>query len=214
MRTILNLNVGFKYVLMIYLIGMTGCKEESITISVAECKPLSDTCVSYAIPGKVYPMKQPYPYACWATVLAMLYSWKQQQYQEIETVLQPFGANYVDLYRQSTKMGISIRDEIALYEKAGLKIERQLNPSIQGWRDYLADYGPLSLTIDARPPFGGTIHALLLLAIQGNVNGTNTTIIYIDPADGLVHEKPFMDFLKMYEAKMSIDWPIQIIHFP
>ncbi len=71
----------------------------------------------------------------------------------------------------------------------------------------------MSITIDANPPFGGTIHSITLLGIYGENTGLNTNIVYADPADGRLHDINFLDFMKMYEAKRAVDWPIQIIHF-
>ena len=132
----------------------------------------------------------------------------------VATTVSGFGKQYELLYEQSDVRGIPVHEEISLYQQAGLSIMRQLNPSIQGWAEFINNYGPLSITIDAAPPFGGTVHALLLVGIHGTLDGQRTTVYYIDPFDGELHQVPFMEFLRKYEAHFAVDWPIQVIHFP
>ncbi|HEV7333152.1 MAG TPA: papain-like cysteine protease family protein [Flavisolibacter sp.] len=169
-------------------------------------------CVYYRVKDSLFPLKQPTRNSCWATVLTMLLSWKEAKELTIEEVVKRFGGKYEQLYKDSETKGIAIDDEIALYEQAGLGIMRQLNPSIDGWAYYLEEYGPLSVTIDARPPYGGTIHAILVTGIYGKKDGSKTKISYIDPLTGKEQLQDFMGFMKMYEAKYSVDWKIQIIH--
>ena len=172
--------------------------------------PCADNCVYYRVEN-LYPLKQPTQNSCWATVLTMLLSWKENKKLEIEDVMGRYGAKYTNLYDKSDEIGIGVDDEMALYKQAGLTIMQQLNPSIEGWESYLKEYGPLSVTLDANPPFGGTVHAVLITGIFGTVDGKHTDISYIDPLDGNEHIMKFMDFLKMYEAKYSVDWQIQIV---
>jgi hypothetical protein len=131
---------------------------------------------------------------------------------EEKEILENF-PDYLKLFEESNKKGITFDQELTLYNKLGLQVERQLNPTIKGWAEYLQNHGPLSITVDATPPYGGTIHAIVLLAIFGEDSGLETKVIYADPADGKLYEKDFLEFLKMYEAKLSVDWPLQIVHF-
>jgi hypothetical protein len=172
----------------------------------------TNRCVYYHVGGNLYPRQQPTKYSCWATTLAMLTSWREKKNLSIEEVLAPYDAKYRALFAQSDKTGIGVRDEISLYEQANLEILQQLNPSIDGWEFNLREYGPLFVTIDARPPYGGTIHAILITGIYGRIDGHQTRISYIDPLDGLEREIDFMSFMRMYEAKYSVDWQIQIVH--
>lgn len=141
----------------------------------------------------------------------MMYSWKEGKLVSEEEILAPY-SEYLEIYNNADKTGITFIQETALYHKLGLETEKQLNPTIKGWREMIENYGPLSITIDAKPPFG-TIHAILILAMYGNENGLDTKVTYADPSDGKIHEINFLIFLKMYESKYSVGWPIQIIHF-
>lgn len=178
------------------------------TIVVESCK--NDSCVAAGIKGKFFLVKQDYPNSCWAAVLTMIYSWKAQSFIPEKEVLQPY-PKFLNIYNQSDKEGIRLQDELELYPQMGLGVEKQLNPTIKGWAEMIEKYGPLSVTIDAKPPIG-TIHAILILGIYGKITGLDTRIIYADPADGIMHNEDFLTFLKMYESKYSVDWLIQIVH--
>jgi hypothetical protein len=144
----------------------------------------------------------------------MLLSWKEHKKLKIEEVVKRFGNKFQSLYNNSESIGIAIEDEFQLYERAGLKIMQQLSLSIEGWEYYLRECGPLSVTIDANPPYGGTIHAILVTGIYGRRDASNTMLSYIDPLDGKEHLIDFKKFIQMYEAKYSVDWLIQVIYFP
>jgi hypothetical protein len=144
----------------------------------------------------------------------MLLSWKEGQRKDIDKTVTKFGNKYHDLFIRSDKIGIGIDDEIALYQEANVEIMRQLNPSIDGWESFLRDYGPLSITVDANPPYGGTIHAILVTGMYGKKDASHTQISYIDPLDGKEYLIDFMKFVAMYEGPYSVDWQIQVIHLP
>jgi Papain-like cysteine protease AvrRpt2 len=158
------------------LVFLFACEQKKVKIQLQDCPSASDSCVSYAVPGYLYPMQQRHEFDCWATVLTMLESWKDQHSHSTEEIMRSFGTYYLNLYNKSSTQGIGIEDEVRLYQLAGLEIERQLDPSIKGWQAYLADFGPLSITIDARPPYGGTVHALLIVGIQGSITGWRRTL--------------------------------------
>lgn len=194
------------------LIIFTECNRREIeetTIEKTPCK--TDNCITANVKGKFFLIKQIYPNSCWAAVLSMMYSWKNQEYISETKVLKPFPL-YAGIYSRSDKEGIKLNDELVLYQQLGLVIEKQLNPTINGWAEMINEHGPLSVTIDARPPYG-TLHAIVVLGIYGKDTGLDTKIIYADPGDGKIYEQDFLVFLKMYEAKYSVDWLIQIIHF-
>ena len=197
---------------LIVLLLIAGCQNRDIQqneLYIQQCK--SDTCVSSGIKGKFFTVMQPTPYTCWASVLCMMFSWKNRVFTSEKEILKAYPA-YLRLFEEGETKGITIEQEKALYPLLGLSIEQQLNPTIKGWCEMIDKYGPLSITIDARPPYG-TIHAILILAIYGAETGLNTRVVYADPATGKILDENFLAFLKMYESKYSVDWPIQIIHF-
>lgn len=177
-----------------------------------QCK--TGECVYYHVDSPLYAIKQPTENSCWATTLTMIISWKEKKSLPIANVMKRFGPKYVQLFDQSKTIGIELKDELELYKTAGIEVERQLNPSIEGWSDYLKEFGPLAVTIDARPPYGGTVHSILVTGIFGRKDAKKTSISFIDPKTGKEQLMDFMAFIKMYEAKYSVDWQIQIIHLP
>lgn len=204
-------NKALNYIITLCVCTSFSCSNgyEGHAIALPPCQ--RDRCVSAAVGGTFYSRKQPTAYCCWATALAMLYSWKKQQPLREKAVLEDY-PEYVHLFDSGATKGITVTQEIQLYTRLGLSIERQLNPTIKGWAEYITEHGPLSIIIVANPPFG-TVHAIILVGIYGADSGLNTRVVYADPADGKMHDIDFLDFMKMYEAKYSVDWPIQIIHF-
>jgi len=155
-------------------------------------------------------LKQPKSMDCWATAFAILFSWKRlDNSSSIKDILGNFGEPYVTLYQ--TNAGISPSDEEKLYQEAGLMVIKGQNPEIGYWYELLKKHGPLSITVDANPP-KNYIHALVINGIRGEGSASNTTITYVDPADGIEHNESFTNFLKLYEG--SATWPLQIIYWP
>jgi hypothetical protein len=208
----LSLKTNFlNFIIFACTIGVSCTDDyEKHIINVPACK--TSSCIKASVPGIFFTRKQPSKNSCWATAVAMLYSWKQQRSVSETAVLKAY-PEYLQLFKEGNKSGITIAQELYLYKNLGVAIEKQLNPTIEGWAEYINTNGPLSITIDAKPPYGGTIHAIILTAIYGESTGLRTRIIYADPADGKLHDQDFLDFMKMYEAKSSVDWPIQIIQF-
>jgi len=157
----------------------------------------------------VRPLKQPKSMDCWATALTILYSWKNNDNTiKIEDVVRKYGNNYVILFQ--TNAGIRPAEEKELYRMAKLTVIQGANPTIATWYNLLKNHGPLSITVDADPPYG-TIHALVVNGIKGDGSAEKTFIDYVDPADGKQYNLKFSDFIKLYEGAAS--WPLQIIYW-
>lgn len=60
-----------------------------------------------------------------------------------EEVLQSY-PEYLASFEKGNEKGITVKQEINLYTKLGLQIERQLNPTIHGWAEDISENGPLS----------------------------------------------------------------------
>lgn len=163
----------------------------------------------------VQPIKQPSTWSCWAAAATMIYNWRLGGIQQdIETVVGLAGPKYVQLFKDSfppKNSGISAIDEEAFYKALPMSVIKGLNPSVDGWAKILNDKGPLSITVDAKPPTG-TIHALVVTGLDGDGTTNNTIITYIDPGDGMQRSVPFEYFNTLYQG--SANWPLQIIHNP
>lgn len=145
----------------------------------------------------------------------MIYNWRLGGIQQdIETVVGLAGPKYVQLFKDSfppTNSGISAVDEEAFYKAMPMSVIKGFNPSVDGWAKILSDKGPLSITVDAKPPTG-TIHALVVTGLDGDGTTSNTIVTYIDPADGMQRSVSFEYFNTLYQG--SANWPLQIIHNP
>lgn len=104
----------------------------------------------------IRPLKQPKSMDCWATALTILYSWKYKENTiKIEDVIRKYGDIYLILFQ--TNAGIKPTEEQALYKAAKLTVIQGANPTISTWYNLLKSHGPLSITVDSKPPYG-TIH--------------------------------------------------------
>lgn len=161
------------------------------------------------------PIRQPSAWSCWAAAATMIYNWRLGGIQqEIETVVGIAGPQYVQLFRDSfppTNRGISASDEEAFYTTMSFSVIKGLNPSVSGWANILQSKGPLSITVDARPPTL-TYHALVVTGMDGDGSTSGTIVTYIDPADGQQRSVNFEYFNTLYQG--AANWPLQIIHNP
>ena len=167
--------------------------------------------VDYTVLGVVAPLKQPSPRTCWATAIAMMTSWKRQQSIAPRDAIAPGGPEY--LARLDNDQVLTAETAGRLYQSLGLVAMISLNPSIDGWDQYLRLYGPLY--VDIGYPQQSTTHAVVVTAISGDGSATGTKITYIDPAMGQTIVRVFADFLAEYESPAAVNtWPYVITHWP
>jgi Papain-like cysteine protease AvrRpt2/Phage lysozyme len=167
--------------------------------------------VDYTVPGLVAPLTQPSPRTCWATAIAMMTSWKRQQSIAPRDAIAPGGPEY--LARLDNDQVLTANTAGRLYQSLGLVAMISLNPSIDGWEQYLRLYGPLY--VDIGYPQQSTTHAVVVTAISGDGSATGTKITYIDPAVGQTIVRVFADFLAEYESPAAVNtWPYVITHWP
>lgn len=166
--------------------------------------------VSYTVPGLVAPLQQPSPMTCWATVIAMMTSWKRQQSIAPRDAIAPAGAEFLQKFDAGQPLDAASAGR--LYQALGLVAMQSLNPSIDGWDQFLRLYGPLY--VDIGYPQVSTTHAVIVTGISGDGTADGTTITYVDPALGSVVNRKFADFLANYETPAAVNWPYVITHWP
>jgi GH24 family phage-related lysozyme (muramidase) len=166
--------------------------------------------VDYSVPGLVAPLQQPSPMTCWATVIAMMTSWKRQQSIAPRDAIAPAGAEFLQKFDAGQPLDSASAGR--LYQALGLVAIQSLNPSIDGWDQYLRLYGPLY--VDIGYPQVTTTHAVIVTGISGDGTADGTTITYVDPALGSVVNRKFSDFLANYETPAAVNWPYVITHWP
>jgi hypothetical protein len=169
------------------------------------------TAVDYTIPGVLDPLQQNAPMTCWATVITMMYSWREQQSVAPATVLAAAGQEWVDRYNRGEGLDVNLSE--SLYNALGLVPLRSFNPTIEGWESLLRQYGPLY--VDVGYGTSTTTHAIIVTGIHGDGTRDGTTITYVDPASGTRVDRGFGDFLREYEAPGAVNnWPWVIVHWP
>ncbi|MGY1705710.1 papain-like cysteine protease family protein [Geodermatophilus sp. SYSU D00697] len=189
------------------LSGRAGGRRRPRTLSVP---------VGYTVPGTVPVLAQPSTMACWATVFAMMQSWREQRSMTIETALATVGQRWVDVYQQNT--GLSTKDKTEFLAAAGLVGEPPASWSVEGWEGLLRSCGPLWVTTDEQVGPSWGIHARVVTAIHGDGTPEGTRLSLIDPAGGRTYDETFAVFLPKFEEEARdpsvTHLRIQIVHWP
>jgi uncharacterized protein YycO len=169
------------------------------------------------ISGTVPETAQPNTMVCWATVYTMLNSWRRDSSTTMEAAVGDVGARW--LTKLKANQWLLPEEKVDFIADAGLVAEPPMNPSIQGWADMVANYGPIWVTTDEAPGQGWAIHARIIVGITGDGTDTGTILDIIDPNGGRRYKESFGAFLPKFESEArdrSKDFPlrIQIVHWP
>ena len=166
--------------------------------------------VNYVVEGTIPEITQPSELSCWAAVITMMMSWKNNQSLDITTALSKIDDRYLKMFNAGK--GLDKNTAGQLYADAGLVPIFSFNPSIEGWENLLRKYGPLYADVG----YSGTFvtHAIIVKGIQGDGTPGGTTITYIDPIPGKTVTISFKNFLEKYEADGAVNWPYTITHWP
>jgi GH24 family phage-related lysozyme (muramidase) len=133
--------------------------------------------VNFAIRGVMPVVAQPSPMTCWAAVMTMMWSWKNNQSLPIRSALAAIGPKYVAMFDS----GSALDDQTArtLYNDARLEVSEGFNPSIEGWESFLKKYGPLY--VDVGLTASNNTHAVIVTGIAGDGTASGTRITYVQP---------------------------------
>jgi hypothetical protein len=127
----------------------------------------------------------------------MLYCWKNNISQDIQTVLATAGADYVTMFLQD--QGLTSSAKVSFLGAMGLKAEVPQNYTAQGWAQLITNYGALWVTTSEDTGQNFSPHARVLTSIFGDATPDGTTMVIIDPADGQVHTETWSAFAKEFE---------------
>ncbi|MDX1047683.1 hypothetical protein GOL40_31350 [Sinorhizobium medicae] len=148
-------------------------------------------------------IRQPTPMSCWATVYAMLVSWKEQRVVPIKTAIEKLGEPYTSYFLQD--MGLPGGQELAFVEAAGLRALPPANYPLSTFRRLLREKGPVwVITGD-----GISSHARLLVGIYGpdeqekRSSYIGTTLEFIDPRLGDYVYFSALDFFEEFEREAA-----------
>ncbi len=148
-------------------------------------------------------MQQPTPMSCWATVYAMLESWKEKQPVTIEAAIARLGEPYVAYL--SEDRGLPGGQELAFVEAAGLQAMPPANYPLSTFRRLLREKGPVWIITGD----GITSHARLLVGIYGHDEEEKrstyeaTVMEFIDPALGAYVYEPALTFFDEFEREAA-----------
>ncbi|HEY2974825.1 MAG TPA: papain-like cysteine protease family protein [Pyrinomonadaceae bacterium] len=189
---------------------VTAATAQSMSAALSTDWYRSLSTIDYTIPPLLPVIAQPSGLTCWAAVVTMMWSWKNNQSMAIPDVLAQIGSQWVDRFKAGKSLAKNIAKD--LYDAAGLVQLISFNPTIEGWLELLQKYGPLY--VDVGYNTGTGTHAIIVIAIKGDGTAAGTTITYVDPDGGKTVPMNFSDFLVKYEAKSAVEWPYTIVHWP
>ncbi len=149
----------------------------------------------YVVPGQKVVLAQPTSMVCWATVHAMMRSWKDQRSYHIraaaEIVAPKYGAMVVN------NQGMPPSEFGPFIRAAGMQVEPMANLTLGAWADLLRNHGLLWVGTFAN--VSGGLHSRIIEGIRGNGENDSTWMMIIDPAGGLRYQESFTRFQHKYE---------------
>jgi hypothetical protein len=186
-------------------------KQEAESVEVSEPKTGSTgTSFDYTVPGLVPIIAQPSNMTCWATVAAMMMSWKDKVSYTIETAMDKAGATYRALF--DANKGLPAADHEAFATACGMSGEPPMCYTVSGLRGLIENHGPIIAVADEAPGALWAIHARVVRGIYGDGTVDGTFLRINDPAGGRQYTESFRAFAKKYEE--VADAPrLQIMHF-
>ncbi|WP_335966135.1 DUF2272 domain-containing protein [Galbibacter sp. PAP.153] len=174
--------------------------------------------VNYTVEGLIQPSM-----GCWATVATMMMNWKLHSSNPIPEILRMAGENltppnenyYVTMFDNAT--GLAASEKNQFISALNMQAMPPASYTIQQYYEWLSNYGPLWITIDADPTGGFSPHALLLFGMSGDLNNPDdVTFKFINPQDGQEQFEYFDDFIEMFEQMAtdnSGDLFLQVVRF-
>lgn len=148
-------------------------------------------------------IKQPSPMSCWATVYAMMKSWKARRPVSIEAAIAELGAPYTTYLAEDR--GLPGGQELAFVKAGGLHAMPPASYPLTLFRKLLRNNGPVWIITGD----GITSHARLLIGIYGadeaekRATYESTTMEFIDPASGTYVYEPALGFYEMFERETA-----------
>lgn len=148
-------------------------------------------------------IKQPSPMSCWATVYAMMRSWKAGRPVTIEAAIAELGAPFTTYLAEDR--GLPGGQELEFVKAAGLRAKPPASYPLTMFRKLLRDSGPVWIVTGD----GITSHARLLVGIYGIDDAEKletykgTTMEFIDPASGNYVYEPALTFFAVFERETA-----------
>jgi hypothetical protein len=171
---------------------------ESITLEQIRQKfPPEDRVVAH----DVLPIRQPSPMSCWATVYAMMKSWKLRSPLSVKSAVAGLGAPWDDYYLK--EKGLPAGKEKEFVKAIGMRTEPPANYTIAAYVEMLQQRGPLWIITGD----GISSHARLLIAVYGpwkaeGIKAYQETVFeFIDPSSGTYQYESGLQFAEKFERE-------------
>lgn len=146
----------------------------------------------------VTPLRQGSAMDCWATVYAMMKSWKDKKPYPVNQVVSGLGEPWVDYYLEDR--GLPAGKEKPFVQAAGLQTKPPANYTQAAYIQMLREHGPLWIITGD----GISAHARLLVGIYGDAGAKTfqeTTFEFIDPLTGTYRYQSGTEFADSFEAE-------------
>ena len=165
------------------------------------------------IKHNIEPIGQIKTMGCWAAAFAMMYSWKSNSSQSIESILKQLGPDYQESFKNNT--GLTNSRFNAVTTKLGLIHEPPSNPTKEKWLSLISQ-SPLLVIVDENlHPEKKAVHTRIVLNIESD---SANKVTFNDPAgknlNGSTEHQSLSEFVQYFEGLADSDWlGLQIIHY-
>jgi peptidoglycan hydrolase-like protein with peptidoglycan-binding domain len=158
----------------------------------------------FVVSGRRVVIAQPSSMVCWATVHAMMRSWKFQASFGIRQAAAAVGERYGALV--DANRGLPSEEFGPFITAAGMAVQPMMNLSIPGWLSLLRRRGLIWVgTLNSIGPEAG-LHSRIVEGMSGDGTVDGTELHMIDPDGGRRYHERFRLFIAKYEGAIrSVD---------
>ena len=152
--------------------------------------------IRYRVPGSIPLISQPAPMNAWASMLAMMLSWRERRAMSIDEVLGTLDMRYLEFYRRGS--GLPAAEKASLLAAADLAQNPPMRYRPEDWEMALRQHGPLWVTEDERSDQLFSMRARLVVAIEGQGSESQTRVESIDPVSGRQRKESLKTFMRRF----------------
>jgi hypothetical protein len=156
--------------------------------------------VSYQVPGVTVVIAQASSNACWATVYAMMRSWKDQTEYDVAGAIAKVPGDKWLKYLKDDK-GLPPEQFGPFLNAAHMAHPPMMNLTIDEWVGRLQKSG--LLWVGTLSDEGGGLHSRIIEAINGDGEPDGTKFNMIDPMGGKRYAETFALFKNKYEGALQ-----------
>jgi Papain-like cysteine protease AvrRpt2 len=171
--------------------------------------------IKFDIQGTIPMLAQKDENSCWATVITMMLSWKQNKSLSIDDAITSLGGDFKQILDDGN--GLSSDKVQALATATGMTIENQRCESAESLYNLLKIYGALCVlnTNASNSNSTALVQARIITGIDGDTLASGTILKIIDPNQGKSYDESFETFAATYESMTEANgWSIQLMHYP